>query len=55
MIQGDVERLGVEAELVALQVAPLVAHCAQGALRAIGLGDLDLLGQRGLVIDEERD
>ena len=55
VVEGDVEGLGVGAELIALQVAPLVAHGAQRATGAVGLGDLDVLGQRGLVVDKERD
>ena len=52
-VDDDVERLGVRAELVALQVAPLVADGAQGALLSV-LDNLHGLVKRGLVVNVER-
>ena len=54
VVDGNVERLRVGAELMALQVAPFVAHGAQCSLLSV-VHDLDLFGQRCLVIHEERD
>ena len=38
-IEGHIERLGVGAELMALQVAPLGTHGAQRLLLALGIGN----------------
>ena len=54
IVDENIERLCVGAELDALQVAPLVAHGAEGALRAV-LHHLDGGGQRRLVVHVERD
>ena len=53
-IDEDVEGLGIGAEAAALQIAPLVAHGAEGNGLAI-LIDADRRRQGGLVIDDEGD
>ena len=52
-VDAHIEGLRVAAELVALQVTPLVAYGAQGAFLAGGLGHLDGLGQRTLVVNKQ--
>ena len=54
IVQKDIERLGVGAELHALEVAPLVADGAQSDVLTV-LADDERLGQAGLVIDIEGD
>ena len=54
-VEGDIERLGVGPELMALQVAPFGTHGAQRLLLALSIGDYHRLCQRRLVIHVERD
>ena len=55
MIHEDIEGLGLGTELGALEVAPAVAHGAQLARGAIGLGDFLRSGQRRLVVHVKAD
>ena len=53
-VEGNVEGLGVGAELMTLQVAPLGTDGAEGLLLALGVGDDHLLRQGRLVVDVKR-
>src|SRR3712207_2660968 len=53
VVDSYIEWLCVSAELMALQIAPLVAHCAQYPRLSLLL-HLDVFGQRCLVVDEQR-
>ena len=55
LIYNHVERLGVCAELGALQIAPFVAVCTESALSAVGLRYLDRFGQGFLFIHHQSD
>ena len=52
VVHGDIERLGIGAKLMALQVTPFVANGAQRALSAV-FGHFELLGQGRLVVAVE--
>ena len=46
VVERDIERLSIGAELRALQIAPLVAHGAQCAFLSVFFCHFDMLGQR---------
>ena len=52
-VEGDVEGLGVGAELMTLQVAPFGTDGAEGLLLALGIGDDHWFLQGRLVVDVE--
>ena len=55
VVEHDVEGLGIGTELGTLQIAPLGADGAQRLGVAVGIGDLEGLGERRFVVDIEGD